>query len=169
MNISADETTTPAPDAIIREMSDLLAGTVKGPGKEPHDFQFITRDNEHVRIGEFVYYSAEVGGELRKIIGTVKERKLARNLPDSFFTDPLTPPSSVASMIGIDGDTEIHEITASAIGYFSRKLGSFVNPRIPPQPGDGVFLASSETLGEMLSPRRIAETGSAHIGSLLTR
>ena len=148
---------------------DFLAGTVKGPGKEPHDFLFITRDNDRTRIGEFVYYSADIAGEDRKIIGTVKERKLARSLPDSFLADPLTSPSTVASMIGIEGDTEIYEITASAIGYFSHKLGDFVNPRIPPQPGDSVFLASSETLGEMLSPRRVSQTGSAHIGSLLTR
>src|SRR5690349_3645755 len=153
----------------MSETSDFLAGTVKGPGKEPHDFLFITRDNDRTRIGEFVYYSAEIAGEDRKIIGTVKERKLARSLPDSFLADPLTSPSTVASMIGIEGDTEIYEITASAIGYFSHKLGDFVNPRIPPQPGDSVFLASSETLGEMLSPRRVSQTGSAHIGSLLTR
>jgi len=164
----------------MSEPSDFLAGTVKGPGKEPHDFLFITRDNDRTRIGEFVYYSAEIAGEQRKIVGTVKERKLARNLPDSFLSDPLTPPSAIASMIGLQGDTVIHELTAaayahpnpnpaSAIGYFSHKLGDFVNPRTPPQPGDGVFLASSETLGEMLSPRRIGETGSAHIGSLLTR
>ncbi|MDI1243183.1 MAG: ATP-binding protein [bacterium] len=169
MNLSTDETTDAARDAIIRGMSDFLAGTVKGPGKEPHDFIFITRDNNRMRIGEFVYYSAEIAGEQRRIIGTVKDRKLAKNLPDSFFADPLTPPSAIALMIGIEGDTEIYEITASAIGYFSHKLGDFVNPRIPPQPGDGVYLASSETLGEMLSPRRIGETGSAHIGSLLTR
>ena len=50
------------------EPSDFLAGTVKGPGKEPHDFLFITRDNDRTRIGEFVYYSAEIAGEDRKFV-----------------------------------------------------------------------------------------------------
>ena len=149
--------------------TDFLAGTVKGPGREPHEFLFITRDNDKARIGEFVYYPAEVGGERRQIIGTIQGRKLVRGLPDVFLADPLTPPSAVAAMIGIDGELEIYEITVSTIGYFSTKLGDFVNPRIPPQPGDAVFLAPSETLGAMLSPCRLGELGSAHVGSLLTR
>jgi hypothetical protein len=149
--------------------ADQLIGTVKGPGKLPYEFLFITRDNERTRIGEFVYYEARVGDEDRSIVGTIKERKLVRNLPDAFLADPMTPPSAVASLIGIDGELEIYEVTVETIGYFSTKLGDFVNPRIPPQPGDAVFLTSSETLAEMLSPRRMAQTGSAHIGSLLTR
>jgi uncharacterized protein len=48
-------------------------------------------------------------------------------------------------------------------------LKDFVNPRIPPNAGDQLFLASSETLEQMLSPKRSEEIGSAHIGSLLTR
>ena len=149
--------------------ADQLIGTVKGPGKLPYEFLFITRDNERTRIGEFVYYEARVGDEERSIVGTIKERKLVRNLPDAFLADPMTPPSAVASLIGIDGELEIYEVTVETIGYFSTKLGDFVNPRIPPQPGDAVFLTSSDKLAEMLSPRRMAQTGSAHIGSLLTR
>lgn len=149
--------------------ADLLIGTVKGPGKLPYEFLLITRDNERTRIGEFVYYEAKVGDEPRQIVGTIKERKLVRNLPDAFLADPMTPPAAVASLIGIDGELEIYEVTVETIGYFSTKLGDFVNPRIPPQPGDAVFLTSSETLGAMLSPTRQAQTGSAHIGSLLTR
>ncbi len=149
--------------------ADQLIGTVKGPGKLPYEFLLITRDNERTRIGEFVYYEARVGDEDRSIVGTIKERKLVRNLPDAFLADPMTPPSAVASLIGIDGELEIYEVTVETIGYFSTKLGDFVNPRIPPQPGDAVFLTSSDTLAEMLSPRKMAQTGSAHIGSLLTR
>ena len=149
--------------------ADQLIGTVKGPGKLPYEFLFITRDNERTRIGEFVYYEARVGDEDRSIVGTIKERKLVRNLPDAFLADPMTPPSAVASLIGIDGELEIYEVTVETIGYFSSKLGDFVNPRIPPQPGDAVYLTSSDTLAEMLSPRKMAQTGSAHIGSLLTR
>lgn len=150
--------------------TDILTGTVKGPGSLPHEYLFITRDNLRTRIGEFVCYEAQVGGERRQIIGTISSRKLVRNLPDAFLADAGIPPSSVSSLIGMDGDApEIYEITTETIGYFDRKLNDFVNPRIPPQPGDPIFLASSETLSEMLSARRVSDTGSAHIGSLLTR
>ena len=150
-------------------MDDLLTGTVKGPGILPHEYLFITRDNDRTRVGEFVHYEARIGDERRPIVGTITSRKLVRNLPDAFLADPATPPAAVASLIGIEGDLEIYEVTVSTIGYFSEKLGDFVNPRIPPQPGDPVYIASSETLAGMLSPRKTAESGSAHIGSLLTR
>ena len=141
---------------------DLLTGTVKGPGLLPHEYLFITRDNNRTRIGEFVYYQAQIGGETRQIVGTITSRKLVRQLPDAFLADPGTPPSTVAALIGIDGDLEIYEIAVETIGYFSRQLNDFVNPRIPPQPGDPIYLASSETLSQMLSPRKMAETLPAH-------
>lgn len=149
--------------------NDHLTGTVKGPGLLPHEYLFITRDNDRTRIGEFVYYEALVGGENRQIVGTISSRRLVRNLPDAFLADPSTPPSAVSALIGMDDAVEIYEITVETIGYFSQKLNDFVNPRIPPTPGDQIFLASSETLAGMLSPRRMSEAGSAHIGSLLTR
>ncbi len=151
-------------------ITDFLTGTVKGPGELPHEYLFITKDNHKTRIGEFVYYQTQVGDEKRQIIGTIKSRKLVRNLPDAFLSDPNTPPSLVSSLIGLDGDgCEIYEITVETIGYFSKALKDFVNPRIPPNPGDAIFLASSETLAQMLSPKQNQEIGSAHIGSLLTR
>lgn len=154
----------------MTETADILTGTVKGPGLLPHEYLFITRDNKRTRIGEFVYYTAEDGEAQRKIVGTIKDRKLVRNLPDAFLSDPNTPPASVSALIGLDGDAlEIYEITVETIGYYSSALKDFVNPRIPPNPGDPIRLASSETLTQMLSPRHISETGSAHIGSLLTR
>ncbi len=150
--------------------TDFLTGTVKGPGEMPHEYLFITKDNKKTRIGEFVYYAAEVGDEKRQIIGTIKSRKLVRNLPDAFLSDPNTPPSLVSSLIGLNGDAcEIYEITVETIGYFNEQLKDFVNPRIPPNPGDAIYLASSETLSRMLSPKKFQEHGSAHIGSLLTR
>src|SRR5256714_6253997 len=149
---------------------DTLTGTVKGPGELPHEFLFITTDHKRARIGEFVYYTARDGLEIRQILGHITSRRLVRNLPDSFLSDPQTPPSIVSSLIGLDGEgCEIYEITVETIGYFSRSLSDFVNPRIPPNPGDPVFLASSETLADVLSPKRIGEVGSAHLGSLLTR
>ena len=150
--------------------TDFLTGTVKGPGEMPHEYLFITKDNEKTRIGEFVYYQAKVGEKERRIIGTIKGRKLVRNLPDTFLSDPNTPPSMVSSLIGLDGDgCEIYEIQVETIGFFDTTVKDFNNPRIPPNPGQAVFLASSETLTEMLSAKKSLETGSAHIGSLLTR
>jgi uncharacterized protein len=150
--------------------SDILTGTVKGPGLLPHEYLFITRDNRKTRIGEFVYYTAEVGEEMRQIVGTINSRRLVRSLPDTFLADPGTPPSEVSALIGLDGDAlEIYEITVATVGYFSTRLNDFVNPRIPPNPGDPIYLASSETLSQMLSPKHSAQPGSAHIGSLLTR
>src|ERR687884_1217698 len=150
--------------------SDILTGTVKGPGELPHEYLFITADHARARIGEFVYYAARDGQEERRIIGNVTGRRLARNLPETFLSDPETPPALVSSLIGLDGEgCELYEITVETVGYFSRHLGDFVNPRIPPRPGDPVFLASSQTLSDCLSPRHAGETGSAHVGSLLTR
>ncbi|HEX8250234.1 MAG TPA: ATP-binding protein [Pyrinomonadaceae bacterium] len=150
--------------------SDFLTGTVKGPGELPHEYLFITKDNEKTRIGEFVYYRVKDGDATRQIIGTIKGRKIVRNLPDAFLADPSTPPALVSSLIGLNGEAcEIYEIQVETIGYFDGNLKDFVNPRIPPNPGDAVFMTSSETLAQMLSPKRNAELGSAHIGSLLTR
>ena len=93
-----------------------------------------------------------------------------RNLPDAFLSDPNTPPSMVSSLIGLDGDgCEIYEIEVETIGFFDPTVKDFNNPRIPPNPGQAVYLASSETLSSMLSAKKASETGSAHIGSLLTR
>jgi DNA helicase HerA-like ATPase len=150
--------------------TDFLTGTVKGPGELPHEYLFITKDNKRTRIGEFVYYTARDGDNERQIIGTIKGRRLVRNLPDAFLSDPNTPPSLVSSLIGLNGDAcEIYEIQVETIGFFDKSVNDFNNPRIPPNPGDAIYLASSDTLSEMLSPKKNADIGSAHIGSLLTR
>jgi DNA helicase HerA-like ATPase len=152
------------------EQIDPLVGTVKGPGERPHEFLFITADHVRARIGEFVYYTARDSEEERRILGNITARKLVRNLPDAFLSDPETSPAVVSSLIGLDGEgCELYEITVESIGYFSRRLNDFVNPRIPPGAGDAVFLASSETLAGVLSSKRVGDVGSAHVGSLLTR
>lgn len=151
-------------------MTDKLIGTVKGPGELPHEYLFITKDNRKTRIGEFVYYTANEDEKTRQIIGTIKSRRLVRNLPDTFLADPNTSPSVVSSLIGLDNDiTELYEITVETVGYFDEIVKDFVNPRIPPNAGDQILLASSENLAHILSPKISAEIGSAHIGSLLTR
>lgn len=148
----------------------ILTGTVKGPGENPHEFTFITTDNAQTRIGEFVYYEAGDGENRFNIVGTITERRLVRNLPDSFLADPTTPPALVSSLIGLaDEGAELYEIVVETIGYFSEAFGDFLNPRIPPAPGQPVFLASNEMLTKMLSPKQQGQTGGAHLGSLLTR
>lgn len=150
--------------------TDHLIGTVKGPGKLPYEYHFITRDNRRSRIGEFVFYECEDAGADVRIVGTITSRRLVRGMPDAFLADSEVAPSELAGLLGIgDSTSEIYEISVETIGYFDGTLGDFVNPRIPPQPGDRVRLASSSTLSEMLSSKRIGELGSAHIGSLLTR
>ena len=151
-------------------MQEILIGTVKGPGENPHEFTFITTDNTRTRIGEFVYYHASDGENELRIVGTITERRLVRNLPDSFLADPNTPPSLVSSLIGVGAEgLEIYEIYVETIGFFSELIGDFINPRIPPTPGQQVFLASNRMLTKMLSPKQRGEEGAAHIGSLLTR
>jgi DNA helicase HerA-like ATPase len=153
--------------------NDKLIGTVKGPGELPHEYLFITKNNTDTRIGEFVYYAAKDGDETKKIVGTINSRRLIRNLPDVFLSDPSTSPAAVSSLIGLNvangGQPELYELTVATVGFFDARLKDFVNPRIPPNPGDGIYLTSSETLADMLSPRKEGEQGSAHIGSLLTR
>jgi uncharacterized protein len=151
-------------------MLSLILGTVKGPGERPHEYLFVTGDNEHTRVGEFVYYRINSQGKELQVIGNITSRKLLRRLPDAFLSDPETHPSTISTLIGIeDNNCELYEITVSTVGYFSKSLGDFINPRIPPSSGDPVYLASSETLSSVLSPKLATETGSAHIGSLLTR
>ncbi|MBL8172609.1 MAG: ATP-binding protein [Acidobacteria bacterium] len=151
-------------------MQEILIGTVKGPGENPHEFTFITTDNAQTRVGEFVYYHASDGEHSLKIVGTITERHLVRNLPDSFLADPQTPPSLVSSLIGLsDEGAELYEIVVETIGYFHETIGDFINPRIPPAPGQQVLLASNEMLTRMLSPKQKGQAGGAHIGSLLTR
>jgi DNA helicase HerA-like ATPase len=149
------------------QINDALVGTVKGPGEKPNEFIFITTDNDRTRIGEFVYYTTRAG---QKILGNVTERFLSRALPDSFLADPATPPAMIASIIGLEeADLELFEIVVSLIGYYDETISDFINPRIPPMPGQAVYLASSTMLAQVLSPRRAGQSGGAHIGSLLTR
>ena len=129
--------------------TDALTGTVKGPGELPHEFLFITADNKRARIGEFVYYTARDG----EASDTSSATSLARDLvPQSARRFSLRPAHAAGGRLRADRARrrcgELYEITVETIGYFSRALGDFVNPRIPPNPGDPVFLASSETLSD---------------------
>jgi len=146
-------------------------GTVKGPGETPNDYLFIAPDPERrVKHGEFVYYLADVDGELRAILGRVTGRRPVKLFPDSFLADPSVPPASVAELLGYDSDaTELFEITVTVLGYHSGQMGDFINPRVPPAGGSPVYIASDELLVQVLSKRRKGARGSAFIGSLLSR
>lgn len=141
-----------------------MIGIVKGPGESPQEFTFITSDNSRTKVGEFITYQAND----RLILAKISQKRLARSLPDSFFANPQIRPSDVASMIGADIET-LYEVTATISGYFDSQLGCFVNPRIPPSPGDRIQIAPDQMLSDVFGNRKVGDIGSAHIGSLLLR
>ncbi|MCS6884641.1 MAG: ATP-binding protein [Acidobacteriota bacterium] len=143
----------------------MIIGTVKGPGKVANDYLFITTDNEHARVGEFVFYKA-CG---REILGTITGCRLARMLPDGLLADPETPPQIITDLLGMEAGCELYEVNVSTIGYFDEALRDFVNPRVPPIPGQSVWLASDQMLELVLNPCRPGQPGAAQIGSLLSR
>ncbi len=57
-------------------MQEMLIGTVKGPGENPHEFTFITTDNTRTRIGEFVYYHASDGENGLTVFSRTRTRLL---------------------------------------------------------------------------------------------
>lgn len=152
-------------------MTDHCIGTVKGPGETPHEFTLIAPDpDRRVKHGEFVYYRADVDGEVRPILGRVTARRAVQLFPDSFMADPSVPPVEVAGLLGYDSDaTELFEITVGVLGYHSRGMGDFINPRVPPAGGSPVYIAGDQLLAEVLSKRQRGARGSAFLGSLLSR
>lgn len=152
-------------------MNQTCIGTVKGPGETPHEFTFIAPDPERrVKHGEFVYYMTEVDGEERQIIGRVTARMSVKLFPDSFMADPSVSPNQIAVLLGYDSDaSELFEITVAVLGYHSKALGDFINPRVPPAGGSPVYIAEDDLLADVLSKRKQGERGSAYLGSLLSR
>lgn len=153
-------------------------GTVKGPGEDGNQYVFITADNRQVRIGEFVYYEIILGGARApqtpsaptlQVLGKISDRSLIEHLPDRLFADTEVSPETIAALIGfVHTNPEIYEVTVDVIGYFHRSLG-FINPRITPDPGAKVYLASDDSLKQVLSKKQPGDVGSAHVGSLLLR
>jgi DNA helicase HerA-like ATPase len=149
---------------------DIPIGTVKGPGTASHEYRFITTDNHLTKIGEFVTYTVTLDGMPCPILGKITERQLLRALPDAFLADPTVAPRDVAALLGEDlGAAELFEVTVAIAGRFDPELKGFLNPRIPPDPGAQVHVASHAFLTRVLSPKAIGTAGSAHLGSLLTR
>ena len=109
-------------------LSDAV-GTVKGPGENGNQYVFITADNQHVKIGEFVYYQLrELEGHLA-ILGKISACRLVDHLPDRIFADTEIDPQAIAALIGFTySSPELYEVTVDVIGHFHPALG-FTNPR----------------------------------------
>jgi uncharacterized protein len=163
---------TSATSAPVALSSAQTIGTVKGPGEDGNQYVFITANNRHVKIGEFVYYevpAAEAFQMPLQILGKISARCLIDHLPDRIFADTEISPEAIAALVGFTHPSpEIYEVTVDVIGYFHRSLG-FMNPRKTPDPGAKVYLADDAGLQQVLNKRQPGEVGSAHIGSLLLR
>lgn len=155
--------------------SSNTIGTVKGPGENGNQYVFITANNRQVKIGEFVYYeipapdTSSAAGTMLQILGKISARCLIDHLPDRIFADTEISPEAIAALVGFaHPNPEIYEVTVDVIGYFHPALG-FMNPRVAPDPGAKVCLASDEGLKQILSKKQPGEIGSAYLGSLLLR
>lgn len=137
-------------------------GRVKGPGKERYEYTFVTPDNRHSKIGEFVYYELDE----KKVLCRIIRRQPLRVFPDAFLAKPEIDPSKVASMINFNSsDCSLYLISAMIIGYWDN---GFVNPRIQPEPGTEICIAENDYLEKVLN-KIGAGKGSLFIGSLLNR
>lgn len=159
----------------LPSLSLSTIGTVKGPGENGNQYVFITAANRHVKIGEFVYYEArspEDNGSqpvLLQILGKISARKLIDHLPDRIFADTEISPEAIAALVGfVHPNPEIYEVAVDVIGHFHPALG-FINPRLTPDPGAKVHLASDSLLNRILNRKQPDQIGGAHIGSLLLR
>jgi uncharacterized protein len=146
-------------------------GLTKGPGEAPHDFTFVSPDRERcLKIGEYIIYEANVDGADRQVLSRIIERRPLRQYPDAFLADPAIGPNQVAALVGFERqEHELFELTATVIGYYDDEIADFINPRLPPREGNLIYLASDELLTRLLSRKQPGQTGSAHVGSLLSR
>ncbi|MBC8548763.1 MAG: ATP-binding protein [Candidatus Brocadiales bacterium] len=153
-------------------MSKLVAvGLTKGPGEQPNEFTFISRDKDRsLKVGEFIEYSIKVEEQERHVLSRIIQRKPLRQYPDPFLGDAEVDPKLVASLVGYRGEgSELFEVTGRVIGYYDKSIGDFINPRVPPIIGSPIFISTNEDLVTVLSKKKRFEIGSATIGSLLSR
>lgn len=140
-------------------------GLVKGPSESHHEFRFITPDKTVLKTGEYVYYLHNN----RKVICRVTRRSPLRLYPDIYLSKPEVNPQRITRALGINArEFELFDIRASIMGYFDSRIG-FINPRIPPKPGEEVFLAENDTIQEVLMKKKESDVGSINVGYLLNR
>lgn len=152
-------------------MEYVKIGTAKGPGDKPHEFLFISPDEDGLcKIGEFVFYDLAGPEGARKVLGRITRRSPVRLFPDSFMASPDVPPGEIAAALGyVDEEDELFEMSVAVMGHFDPHLSTFVNPRMLPRSGSAIYLAPSDMLSAVLSKRKVGERGSAHVGWLLSR
>ncbi len=161
-------------------------GITKGPGETIHEYTLISRDEQRLlKNGEYVYYELdEAAGESlgangangahaatpRRVLGRILRRVPVQLFPDTFLAEPEVSPSQVAALVGYDlRASDLFELHVAIMGYYDDALGTFVNPWIPPSSGTPIYLAEDAWLATVLSRKQRSQTGSAIIGSLLTR
>lgn len=156
----------------------MVVGIVSEPGEDSNEFVIVTPDDTEIKTGEFVYYKSNVevqndDGKIeeqeKKIFARVTGREQKRGFPDQFMADPGVSPDAVARKLGISTDgVDLYNITATVIGYYDDQLNDFTNPRIVPEPGTEISLASDSDLEDYLTEAE-PEEGSAFIGDLIHR
>jgi uncharacterized protein len=159
-------------------------GITKGPGETIHDYTFISRDESRLlKNGEYVYYELEAAAGAkgvngangprtapRRVLGRILRRDPVQLFPDTFLSEPGVAPAQVAALVGYDQRvSDLFELSVAIMGYYDTRLGSFVNPWIPPSSGTPIYLADDAWLTDVLSRKRPHAPGSALVGSLLTR
>src|SRR5215469_8761261 len=162
--------------------SNRPVGITKGPGETIHEYTFISRDDQRLlKNGEYVYYQLESSvdnpglilpesTDPRCVLGRIQQRVPVQLYPDTFLSEPEVSPSQVAALVGYDQrSSDLFELHVSILGYYDGELGTFVNPWIPPSSGTPIYLADDSLLAGVLSRKQSGATGSATIGSLLTR
>lgn len=156
----------------------MTIGLVTEPGENQNEFVFQTPDDEELKTGEFVYYTAQVkvedsGGrakkEEKKIYARVIGRKERRGFPAEFMADPEVDPGEIARKLGISSEgMQRYRMTAKIIGYYDDELDGFTNPRIVPRPGTRIYITPNDDLERFLTTVE-DDVASANIGSLLHR
>ena len=171
--MTTDDHGLPSPPATrdVPALTGTPIGTVACPGDDPSEFEFIAPGDRGLRTGEFVVYTAMVGGEQEAILARVTNTTQERGLPGEFLANPDVNPDDVAGALGVPTeDTELSRFTARTIGYFDEQISTFTNPRIQPQPGTRLQLAADAYLEAVLpSADWGSESGTAHLGWLLNR
>src|SRR6185312_8750469 len=162
-------------------------GITKGPGETIHEYTLISRDEERLlKNGEYVYYELDAATNAaahglngasdahasapRRVLGRILRRVPVQLFPDTFLSEPEVAPAQVAALVGYDmRASDLFELHVAIMGYYDEALDSFVNPWIPPSSGTPIYLAEDAWLATVLSRKQTGQTGSAVIGSLLTR